>query len=104
MLNLPLNIDFTGKVAVITGAGGLICGAMARAFAQSGAKVAALDLNEDAVKKLADELKAEGFICEGYKERGRYVGHVLLHSWSWGWRGGQNAQGENGCGGHQERK
>ena len=67
MLNLPLNIDYTGKVAVVTGAGGLICGAMARAFAQCGAKVAALDLNEEAVKKLADELKAEGFICEGYK-------------------------------------
>ena len=67
MINLPLNIDFSGKVAVVTGAGGLICGAMARAFAQSGTKVAALDLNEEAVKKLADELKAEGFICEGYK-------------------------------------
>jgi NAD(P)-dependent dehydrogenase (short-subunit alcohol dehydrogenase family) len=67
MLNLPLNIDYTDKVVVVTGAGGLICGAMARAFAQSGAKVAALDLNEDAVKKLADELKAEGFICEAYK-------------------------------------
>ena len=67
MLNLPLNIDYTGKVAVVTGAGGLICGAMARAFAQCGAKVAALDLNEEAVKKLAEELKAEGFICEGYK-------------------------------------
>ena len=67
MKNLPLNIDFTGKVVVVTGAGGLICGAMARAFAASGAKVAALDLNEEAVKKLADELKAEGYICEGYK-------------------------------------
>ena len=67
MINLPLNIDYTGKVVVVTGAGGLICGAMARAFAQCGAKVAALDLNEDAVKKLADELKAEGYICEGYK-------------------------------------
>ena len=67
MANLPLNIDYSGKVVVITGAGGLICGAMARAFAKSGAKVAALDLNEDAVKKLADELKAEGCICEGYK-------------------------------------
>ena len=67
MINLPLNIDYSGKVVVITGAGGLICGAMARAFAQSGAKVAALDLNEEAVKALADELKAEGFICEGYK-------------------------------------
>ena len=67
MIDLPINIDYSGKVVVITGAGGLICGAMARAFAQSGAKVAALDLNEEAVKKLADELRAEGFICEGYK-------------------------------------
>ena len=67
MLNLPLNIDYTGKVVVVTGAGGLICGAMARAFAQCGAKVAALDLNEEAVKKLAEEVKAEGFIMEGYK-------------------------------------
>ncbi len=67
MVKLPLNIDFSGKIVVVTGAGGVICGAMARAFAQSGAKVAALDLNEEAVKKLADELKAEGFICEGYK-------------------------------------
>ena len=67
MIQLPLNVDYSGKVVVITGAGGLICGAMARAFAQSGAKVAALDLNEDAVKKLADELNAEGFICKGYK-------------------------------------
>lgn len=67
MMTLPINIDYKDKVVVVTGAGGLICGAMARAFAQSGAKVAALDINEDAVKKLADELKSEGFICEGYK-------------------------------------
>lgn len=67
MMNLPLHIDFLGKVVVVTGAGGVLCGAMARAFAQSGAKVAALDLNEDAVKKLAEECWAEGFCCEGYK-------------------------------------
>ena len=67
MINLPLNVDFSGKVVVVTGAGGVLCGDMARAYAQAGAKVAALDLTEDAVKKLADELKAEGFICEGYK-------------------------------------
>ena len=66
-MNLPLNVDYSGKVVVVTGAGGVICGAMAKAFAQSGAKVAALDLNEEAVKKLADELKAEGYICESYK-------------------------------------
>ncbi len=67
MVNLPLNIDYTGKVVVVTGAGGLICGAMAAAFAQCGAKVAALDLNEEAVLKLAEELTAEGYICKGYK-------------------------------------
>lgn len=67
MIKLPLNIDYTGKVVVVTGAGGLICGAMARAFAQCGAKVAALDLNEEAVNKLASELNAEGYICKGYK-------------------------------------
>lgn len=67
MMELPLNIDFTGKVVVVTGAGGVLCGTMAKAFAQAGAKVAALDLNEDAVKELAESCKAEGFICEGYK-------------------------------------
>ncbi len=67
MNKLPLNIDFSGKVVVVTGAGGLICGAMARAFAQSGAKVAALDLNEAAVKELAETLRAEGYVCEGYR-------------------------------------
>ena len=67
MMDLPLNIDFSGKVVVVTGAGGVLCGTMARAFAQAGAKVAALDLNEEAVKKLADECKAQGWTCEGYK-------------------------------------
>ena len=66
MMNLPLNVDFSGKVVVITGATGQICSAMVRAFAQCGAKVAAMGRNEAAVKKLADEVKADGFICEGY--------------------------------------
>ncbi len=67
MMNLPLHIDFTGKVVVITGAGGVLCGDMARAFAQAGAKVAALDLNEESVKKLAEECAAQGWTCRGYK-------------------------------------
>jgi len=67
MMELPLNVDFTGKVVVVTGAGGVLCGDMARAFAQAGAKVAALDLNENAVKSLAAQCKAEGFVCEGYQ-------------------------------------
>ena len=67
MLELPLNIDFTGKVVVVTGAGGVLCGTMAKAFAQAGAKVAALDLNQESVEKLAAEVSQEGFTCKGYK-------------------------------------
>ena len=67
MANLPLTHNFEGKVVDVTGAGGVLCGDMARTYAIAGAKVAALDLNEEAVKKLADELKAEGYVCEGYK-------------------------------------
>ena len=80
MIKLPLNIDFTDKVVVVTGAGGLICGAMARAFAQCGAKVAALDLNEEAVKKLANELKEEGF---SYRHLSKKYGYSeeLIKSW-----------------------
>jgi len=52
--------DLTGKVAVITGAGGVLCGAMAKAIAKAGAKVAVLDLVEDAAKKVADEIKSTG--------------------------------------------
>ncbi len=67
MLDLPLNVDFTGKTVVVTGAGGVLCSVMARAFAQAGAKVAALDINEDAVKKLSEEVRAEGYTLNGYK-------------------------------------
>lgn len=67
MLELPLKIDFTGKTVVVTGAGGVLCGTMAKAFAQAGARVAALDLNEEAVKKLEEECANEGYTCKGYK-------------------------------------
>lgn len=67
MTELPLNVDFSGKVVVITGAGGVLCGDMAKAFAQAGAKVAALDLNAPAVEQLAEECRAQGFICQGYE-------------------------------------
>ena len=66
-MSLPLNVDYTGKVVVITGGGGVICATMARAFAEAGAKVAALDLNEEAVKKLEEEVTAKGQCLKGYK-------------------------------------
>ena len=52
--------DVSGKVVAITGAGGVLCGTMAKALERAGAKVAVLDLNEDAARKIADDIKKEG--------------------------------------------
>jgi NAD(P)-dependent dehydrogenase (short-subunit alcohol dehydrogenase family) len=48
------------KIIAITGAGGVLCGTMAKHLAKAGAKIAVLDLNEDAAGKIADEIKADG--------------------------------------------
>jgi NAD(P)-dependent dehydrogenase (short-subunit alcohol dehydrogenase family) len=56
-----------GKVAVVTGAGGVLCSAFAEALAKAGAKVALLDLNEDAAKEAAAKICAEGCTAKGYK-------------------------------------
>ena len=62
-----LNTDLTGKVAVVTGAGGVLCSAFSKTLARAGAKVALLDLNYDAAKQFADEITAEGGIAKAYK-------------------------------------
>lgn len=66
-MNLPLNIDFTGKTVVITGAGGVLCGTMARAFAQAGARVAALNRSVESIRKLEGECQAKGQICRAWQ-------------------------------------
>lgn len=58
-LNSLFNLE--GKVAVITGAGGHLCGAMARGFARAGCSVAALDLRKEKTDLLRDELVAAGY-------------------------------------------
>lgn len=60
-------IEFNDKVVVITGAGGVICGYLAKEFAKAGAKVALLDLNEVAAQKYTDEIIAEGGIAKAYQ-------------------------------------
>lgn len=60
-------LDINGKVAVVTGAGGVLCSMFAKTLAEQGAKVALLDLNEEAAKKAAKEIEDEGFIAKGYK-------------------------------------
>ena len=55
-----VNFDISGQVAVITGAGGIICGVMAREMAKKGAKVALLDLFVENAQKIADEINTAG--------------------------------------------
>lgn len=67
MMKNVLNTDLTGKVCVVTGAGGAICGMFAKTLARAGGKVAVLDLNEQAAQQVADEINAEGGIAKAYK-------------------------------------
>lgn len=63
---LPIGVDLTGKVAVVTGAGGVLCSLMAGALAAAGAKVALLDRNLEAAEKFAKEIVADGGVAKGY--------------------------------------
>lgn len=59
-MKLPFTIDLTGKVAVVTGGGGVLCSAFAKALAACGAKVAILDLRKASAEKVAGEICAQG--------------------------------------------
>ena len=52
--------DLENKVVVITGGGGVLCQSFAKTLAREGAKVALLDLNEEAAKKVAREIVESG--------------------------------------------
>jgi NAD(P)-dependent dehydrogenase (short-subunit alcohol dehydrogenase family) len=51
---------FTGKVAVITGAGGTLCSAIAKHLAAQGTKVALLGRTVASLEKVAAEIRASG--------------------------------------------
>ena len=53
---VPFKVDLRNKVIAITGAGGIICSEFARALSECGAKVALLDINEEAAVKVAAEV------------------------------------------------
>ena len=59
-MKLPLKVDLSGKVAVVTGAGGVICGYMSELMAAAGAKIALLDVNEEAVEAVAARIRSDG--------------------------------------------
>ena len=67
MMPNVLNTDLAGKVAVVTGAGGVLCSGFAKVLARAGAKVALLDLNFEAANKFAREIVEEGGAAKAYK-------------------------------------
>ena len=67
MMPNVLNTDLSGKVAVVTGAGGVLCSAFAKVLARAGARVALLDLNYEAADRFAREIVEEGGVAKAYK-------------------------------------
>jgi NAD(P)-dependent dehydrogenase (short-subunit alcohol dehydrogenase family) len=59
-VTLPFNVDLKGKVAAVTGGGGVLCGYMCKLLAKAGAKVAILDLRKEAAEAVAAEIVKDG--------------------------------------------
>ncbi|WP_347859391.1 SDR family NAD(P)-dependent oxidoreductase, partial [Planktomarina sp.] len=57
-------MEFQGKIIILTGAAGGIGAALAREFAQRGARLALCDLNAPALNDLAQELGALQMVCD----------------------------------------
>ena len=57
---VPFKIDLNGKVAAVTGGGGVLCSEFSKALAQCGAKVAVLDLKKEAADAVAQEIESNG--------------------------------------------
>ena len=62
-----LDTNLTGKVAVVTGAGGVLCSEYSRILARAGAKVALLELNDAAAEEVAASIREEGLSAKAYK-------------------------------------
>ncbi|MDH6535559.1 SDR family oxidoreductase [Parabacteroides sp. 52] len=55
-----MNIDLTGKVAVITGGGGVLGGSIAKSLVENGVKVAVMDIRQEQLDKRVKELEPLG--------------------------------------------
>ncbi len=61
-----LNTDLSGKVAVVTGAGGVLCSEFSKVLARAGARVALLNRTLEKAQRVADEINAAGGVAIAY--------------------------------------
>ena len=59
-MSVPFKVDLSQDVAAITGGGGILCGCMAKALAECGARVAIMDLRPEHAEKVAAEIRKTG--------------------------------------------
>lgn len=59
-------MGINNKIAVITGAGGVLCSSFAKCLAKEGVRVMLLDINKEGAQAVANEIKAEGGIAEAF--------------------------------------
>lgn len=64
---MKLNFSLTGKTALVTGGGGVICSVISHALASQGANVAVCDLSEERATAVAEEIRSEGGPGHGYQ-------------------------------------
>ena len=79
--------SIAGKVAVITGAGGVLGGSMAKNFVKQGAKVVAIDIRQEQLDKRVEELREFGADVIGIignvldVESLRQVANEIIEKW-----------------------
>ncbi|MBP5216688.1 MAG: SDR family oxidoreductase [Bacilli bacterium] len=66
MKNLAKPASLEGKVIAITGAGGVLCGEMAKELGRCKAKVAVLDLSLEKAEEVAQSIRGEGGCAKAY--------------------------------------
>ena len=55
------------KIAVVSGAGGVLCSSFSRCLAQNGATVILLDINLESAEAVANEIRAKGGLAYAFK-------------------------------------
>jgi len=82
-MGVPFKVDLAGKVAVVTGGGGVLCGCMAKALAECGAAVAILDLKQESADRVAGDINdsggnAVGVACNVLEKESLEAARVLV--------------------------